>query len=91
MATTQRRRKLTDEERSERRQAQRELLDQAVRGLLTSDGWTRWVRTRARFHRYSWRNTMLIAMQRPLAANAGLTAGGGRRALSSARGVRRAR
>jgi N-terminal domain of anti-restriction factor ArdC len=32
---------------------------------LTSEGWERWVRTRATFHRYSWRNTMLIAMQHP--------------------------
>jgi hypothetical protein len=59
------RRKLTDEERAARREQQRQLLDSAVRELLTSEGWTRWVRTRATFHRYSWRNTMLIAMQRP--------------------------
>jgi N-terminal domain of anti-restriction factor ArdC len=65
MATTTRRRRLTDEERAERREQQRRLLDSAVRELLTSEGWERWVRTRATFHRYSWRNTMLIATQRP--------------------------
>jgi hypothetical protein len=65
MATTTRRRRLTDEERAQRRKQQRQLLDNAVRELLTSEGWERWVRTRATFHRYSWRNTMLIAMQRP--------------------------
>jgi hypothetical protein len=66
MATTiRRRRRLTDEERAERREQQRELLDNAVRELLTSEGWARWVKTRATFRRYSWRNTMLIAMQRP--------------------------
>src|SRR3989441_13271159 len=67
MATTSRRRRLTDEERAERREQQRELLDSAVRELLTSEGWERWVRTRATFHRYSWRNTMLIASQMPTA------------------------
>jgi hypothetical protein len=65
MATRTRRRRLTDEERAERREQQRELLDNAVRELLTSEGWARWVKTRATFRRYSWRNTMLIAMQRP--------------------------
>src|SRR3954469_8908621 len=65
MVTRTLRRRLTDEEPAARREQQRELLDSAVRELLTSEGWARWVRTRATFHRYSWRNTMLIAMQRP--------------------------
>jgi antirestriction protein ArdC len=33
--------------------------------LLSSDGWQRWLRSRARFHRYSFRNTLLIALQFP--------------------------
>jgi antirestriction protein ArdC len=33
--------------------------------LLTSEGWQRWLRTRSRFHRYSLRNTLLIALQAP--------------------------
>jgi hypothetical protein len=39
---TKTRRTLTDEQRAERREQQRELLDNAARELLTSDGWARW-------------------------------------------------
>lgn len=59
------RRPLTDEERAARRAADAERIEQAVRELRTTDGWQRWLRARAAFHRYSALNTMLIAMQCP--------------------------
>jgi hypothetical protein len=60
-------RKLTDDERAERRRADRDRLEQAARALLSSEGWQRWVRVRATngLSRYSFGNQLLIAMQRP--------------------------
>jgi len=60
-------RNLTEAERAERRQADRERLQRAARALLSSDGWQRWVRVRATngLSRYSFGNQLLIAMQRP--------------------------
>ena len=58
-----RRRQLTDDERGARRQEKLEQLRRASAALLTSEGWQRWLRTRARFHRYSLNNTLLIATQ----------------------------
>ncbi len=70
-ATIQRRRRFSDVERAEYRQAkrseQRERVERAVRELLTSDGWRRWAETRATFHRYSFGNCLLIAQQAPSA------------------------
>ena len=62
-----RNRKLSDTERAERRQADRERLEQAARALLSSQGWQRWVRVRSTngLARYSFGNQLLIAMQRP--------------------------
>ncbi len=59
--------KLTDTERAERRQADRDRLEQAARALLSTDGWQRWVRVRSTngLSRYSLGNQLLIAMQRP--------------------------
>jgi len=54
---------LTDEERDERRQAQRRQLENALAALLTSEGWRRWLQTRATLHAYSANNTLLIAQQ----------------------------
>jgi antirestriction protein ArdC len=48
-----------------KRAEQREAVERATRALLSSDGWQAWARTRATFHRYSWGNCALIAMQRP--------------------------
>ena len=61
------RRWLTDDERAQRRAQDRERLEQAARDLLTSDGWQRWVRVRARngLARYSLNNQLLIALQAP--------------------------
>ncbi len=68
MATRSRAR-LTPKQRDERRRQQLEQLRQATSALLTSEGWQRWLRTRARFHRYSLRNTLLIAFQCPHATH----------------------
>jgi antirestriction protein ArdC len=60
-------RNLTDVERAERRQADRDRLEQAARALLSSEGWQRWVRVRSTngLSRYSFGNQLLIAVQRP--------------------------
>ena len=49
------RRRLTDEQRAQRRAQDRERLHEATKRLLTSDGWQQWVRVRARngLRRYS--------------------------------------
>src|SRR5271156_4648754 len=54
-------------ERAERRQADRDRLEQAARALLSSEGWQRWVRVRSTngLSRYSFHNQLLIAMQCP--------------------------
>jgi antirestriction protein ArdC len=59
----------TTEQRDTRRREQLEQLRKATTALLTSDGWQRWLRTRSRFHRYSLRNTLLIAFQCPHATH----------------------
>jgi N-terminal domain of anti-restriction factor ArdC len=58
---------LTDEQRAERRQADRDRLEQAARALLSSEGWQRWVKVRATngLSRYSFGNQLLIATQHP--------------------------
>jgi hypothetical protein len=56
-------RRLTEVERAERRRQDRERVQQAARELLSSEGWARWVRTRAMFHSYSAGNCMLLAAQ----------------------------
>src|SRR5262249_15236013 len=43
----------------------RERLAAAVDALVSSDQWTAWLESRARFHDYSFGNIMLIAFQRP--------------------------
>ena len=54
---------LSEAEREARRRAQREELERALSALLSSEGWRRWLRTRAVLHTYSARNTILIAQQ----------------------------
>ena len=67
--STRSRAPLTPEQRDARRREQLDQLRQATSALLTSDGWQRWLRTRSRFHRYSLRNTLLIAFQCPHATH----------------------
>jgi hypothetical protein len=59
--------RLTDAARAERRNAERQRLQQAAEELLHSEGWERWVRVRATngLARYSFHNQLLIALQRP--------------------------
>jgi hypothetical protein len=65
-------RQLTDQERDERREKDRDRLENAARELLTSEGWARWVRVRASngLGRYSLRNQWLISGE---AARRGIT------------------
>jgi antirestriction protein ArdC len=62
---TKTRRALSDEERAEKRAAERELMARAVEELRSSEGWQRWLQVRGRFHSYSLHNQLLIAVQRP--------------------------
>jgi antirestriction protein ArdC len=55
----------SEEERAKRRRADREFARRAVEELQSSEGWQRWLSTRAHFHSYSFNNQLLIAMQRP--------------------------
>jgi antirestriction protein ArdC len=59
--------KLTEQQRAERRERDREYAQKAVERLRESDGWQQWLRTRASFRTYSLGNQMLIAMQHPTA------------------------
>lgn len=67
--STRSRARLTAEQRDARRREQLDQLRYATSALLTSEGWQRWLRTRSRFHRYSLRNTLLIAFQCPHATH----------------------
>ena len=52
----------SEEERAERRRADREHAREAVERLRSSEGWRRWLATRRHFHAYSFGNQLLIAM-----------------------------
>lgn len=56
-----------EERRTERREADRERMIQAVDALRSSEGWQRWLQVRASFHAYSLHNQILIAHQCPQA------------------------
>jgi antirestriction protein ArdC len=60
-----RRRALSDEERAQRREADRKLMAEAIEQLRSSEGWQRWLRVRRHFHSYSLHNQLLIASQCP--------------------------
>lgn len=51
--------------RSQQRETQSALIEDAVQELLDSDGWQRWVAFRSRLHRYSFSNSILISLQCP--------------------------
>lgn len=42
-----------------------ERLEQGVKDIFTSEMYMTYLRTMAKFHNYSFNNTLLIAMQRP--------------------------
>jgi antirestriction protein ArdC len=65
MATTSQR--LTDEQREQRRAQQRELVTASIEQLRSSEGWQRYLTTRAAFRSYSPRNVLLIMLQHPTA------------------------
>lgn len=56
------RKPLSDHDRHQRRAEDRERVKQAAQELLCSEGWARWVRTRALLHSYSPTNCMLLAL-----------------------------
>lgn len=53
------------EYRRQKQEEQRELLENAVDRFMTSDGFREYLDTRAKFHKYSFYNSILIALQRP--------------------------
>jgi hypothetical protein len=57
-------RRWTEQERAERRRQDRERFQQAACELLDSEGWARWVRTRAMFHSYSADISSLMCLRR---------------------------
>ena len=61
------RRRLSDEERDQRRSTDRERLQHAAQQLLSSEGWQRWVRVRAQggLARLSLNNQLLVALSCP--------------------------
>lgn len=59
--------KVTELERQQRREADREKARAAVEALTSSDGWKAWLASRRHFHRYSLSNQLLVAMQLPAA------------------------
>ena len=59
------RRTLSDEERAERRRADRAFAAHAVEQLRSSLGWQQWLAAHRHFHAYSLANQLLIAMQQP--------------------------
>jgi antirestriction protein ArdC len=65
MTTKKHRRPLSEEERAEKRAAERKLMAEAIEQLRSSEGWQRWLRVRRHFHSYSLHNQLLIAFQAP--------------------------
>ena len=65
MAKRAPRRKLTEAQRAAKRAEDRERMAAAIDALRTSEGWQRWLAVRHRFHRYSFKNQLMIAYQRP--------------------------
>lgn len=65
MSTKTKRRPISDEERAERRAAEREQMREAAEALRSSEGWQRWLEVRRHFHTYSFHNQLMIAMQCP--------------------------
>lgn len=60
-------RRLTEQELEQRRAQDRQLLKNAAKQLLTSEGWQRWVQVRARrgLARLSLNNQLLVALACP--------------------------
>jgi len=56
----------TKEERRAKRSERLALLDRAVEELTSSEAWASWLGVRRHFHAYSWRNQLMIKVQRPM-------------------------
>jgi hypothetical protein len=56
---------LREVDREANRRAELEHARQAVEALKSSTGWTCWLGSRRHFHRYSFANQLLIALQKP--------------------------
>jgi hypothetical protein len=56
---------LTELDREANRRAELEHARNAVEALRSSEGWKRWLGLRRHFHRYSFANQLLIAVQKP--------------------------
>ena len=67
MAVKRGSRRLNEQERAQRRAAEREQMQAAIEALRTSEGWKRWLKVRRHFHTYSFHNQLLIANQCPQA------------------------
>jgi hypothetical protein len=68
MATTTKKKFSAEDKKAyadSKREEQRAMLAQAVEALCSSDGWKRYLNTRAKFWNYSFSNTILIALQKP--------------------------
>ena len=68
-----------------------ELLEQGIKDLTSSERWTAWLESAAKFHHYSFGNQLLIALQRPDASRvAGFRAWQelGRQVLKGEHGIR---
>jgi antirestriction protein ArdC len=65
MSTKTKRRPPTEEERAQRRAAERQQMREAVEALRAGEGWQRWLKVRRHFHAYSFHNQLMIAMQCP--------------------------
>ena len=57
--------RLSEEDRAQKRAAERELMAEAIEQLRSSEGWKRWLDVRRHFHHYSFHNQLLIAHARP--------------------------
>ena len=53
--------RLSEEDRAQKRAAERELMAEAIEQLRSSEGWKRWLDVRRHFHSYSFHNQLLIA------------------------------
>ena len=56
---------LTELDREANRRAELEHARKAVEALKSTEGWKRWLGLRRHFHRYSFANQLLIALQKP--------------------------
>jgi hypothetical protein len=74
--------------KQEKQREQAELLARAVDNLMSSEGFRKYLDSRARFHKYSFFNTILIAMQRPDATM--VTGKGGKKGTSGWKALGRA-